>query len=166
MVLHRLLILGLAAALLLAACGGGGGTPAGGESFSFDVSGDVTAKLAAPDFTANYSKDDSAAPVIVHQLWFGGDGAKAISILFYGEAPPAAGTFTLTSDFSTEPGTVSLLFVDNSDGVKSFIPGSGTVTLTTVGERYSGSVDAALTGGPVGSQSQNVTVKGTFTDIQ
>ncbi len=178
MIVKRLM-LALVVVLLLAACGGGGtpassggnggdgGAASGGESFSFDVGGSVTTKLASPDFTANYSTSELDEETTVHQLWFGGDGEKAISIMFYGDEPPAAGTFTLSEEFSTDPGTVSLLFVDNSEGVKSFIPGSGTVTLTKAGDSYSGSLDVTLTGGETGAgEQQTITVKGTFNEIK
>lgn len=176
------LILMLVIVTLLAACGGaptqsgggdappsnaGGGAAAGGESFSLEIGGAETAALASPDFSANYSSDELDEETTIHQLWFGGDGERAISLMFYGDEPPAAGTFTLTSDFSMEPGAVSLLFVNNSDGVKSYTQTGGTVTLTQSGSSYSGSLDATLSGGAAGAgEPQTITIKGTFNEIQ
>ena len=185
MIVKRLMLM-LVVVALLAACGGGGtpaasggdsgapagntgggGAAAGGESFSFEVGGAETVTLATPDFNANYSTDDLDEETTIHQLWFGGDGARAISIMFYGDEPPAAGTFTLTDEFTTDPGTVSLLYVNNSEGVTAYTQTGGTVTLTQSGDSYSGSVDATLSGGAAGaSEPQTLTLKGTFNEIQ
>lgn len=185
MIVKRLMLM-LVVIALLAACGGGaaptqsggggapasggsssGGAAAGGESFSFEVGGAETATLASPDFSANYSTDDLDEETTIHQLWFGGDGARAISLMFYGDEPPAAGTFTFTDEFTTDPGTASLLYVNNSEGVKSYTQTGGTVTLTKSGDSYSGSVDATLSGGAAGaSEQQTLTLKGTFNEIQ
>jgi hypothetical protein len=159
---------------LLAACGGGGsggGAAQGGETFSIDITGDLTLTLSPGDYSANFTKDDTAAPLVAHVLWFGSSQqGRAFTIIFYGAQPPAAGTFQLSDGLNTDDGAVSALLVDNSgESIQTFIPGSGTVTLTQAGPTYSGSFELTLKGGAFGAgpgaAEQAITVKGTFSGV-
>lgn len=160
---------------LLAACGGGGsggGAAQGGKTFSIDITGDLTLTLSPGDYSANFTKDDTAAPLVAHVLWFGSSQqGRAFTIIFYGEQPPAAGTFQLSDGLNTDAGAVSALLVDNAgESIQTFIPGSGTVTLTQAGPTYSGSFEVMLKGGAFGAgpgaAEQTITVKGAFSGIE
>jgi len=159
--------------ILIAACGGdqpaatnNSSSSGSGETFTVDISGDMTITLSPEGATAQFAEEALDESLNSYVLWFGTEEETAVSLIFYDTEPPQPGTYTISTGFTE--GTVSGLVVgrNSEDDLLTFAPQSGTVTLDSAGETYSGSFEFTAQGGVMGSGDQEVSVTGTFSSIQ
>lgn len=169
-------ILALFFALILSACGGQSGTTGGGNNqaasgnsgtgtFNVTVSGAVDGTLASPADTAHFSREvtDGNASFVA---WFGNGDTLTLSVVFYGDVIPDAGTYEIkpldvSSDLS---GQITGIVVSNTDaGMQNLANSEGSITFDSAGKTYSGSLEFTVTDPE--DKSATATVKGTFSDI-
>lgn len=170
----------LIALLLLSGCGGasptaaptaaptvgsaGGNNSTGANGFNIIVTGSITATLDSTNAAARFGSDSDAG---TSTLTFANNNSKqSVSLVFWG-IQPASGTYQIQKlfDLVDKKGVTGLL-VDNTNKMRTFTAGSGSLTLTVQDGKYSGSFDFAATGGEIGgNMNQNAAVKGSFSNV-
>jgi hypothetical protein len=160
---HGGVMLGIVLALLAALAGCGGGP---GATFSLEITGILRGTLSNPDDTVSLTANRSTATP-AHILSFHSPSKGIlVNVVYYGQALPESGTYTLSANFSSVEGTFTATVVNLAEAGQAFTMSDGRITLEKKDGAYSGSFNFEARGGALGAFTQTIMITGTFSGVR